>query len=79
MSTSVCRKRLLVYATVFFCITLCSSCTQVRFNEKQKHADRIMQFDYDPLASDIQNHVTTSREASIGGFSSAGAGGCGCN
>ena len=56
-----------------------NSCSQVRFNQKALLGDDMMHFDNDELGTDLQNHVLTPREASIGGFSAIGAGGCGCN
>ena len=63
-------------------ICLClifSSCTHVKFNERERLADRIMMFDANPLYAEMRGHVITPREAAIGGFSAIGAGGCGCN
>lgn len=58
---------------------LVTSCTHVKFNERERLADRIMIFDSNPLYSEMRGHVITPREAAIGGFSAIGAGGCGCN
>lgn len=56
------------------------SCMHVRFNEKERLADRTMIFDYDPVGTEMRAHVLTPREAAIGGFTGGvGAGGCGCN
>jgi hypothetical protein len=59
----------------------CAGCAhQVRFNEKERLADRTMIFDYDFLGSEMRGHMITPREASLGGFTgTVGAGGCGCN
>jgi Domain of unknown function (DUF4266) len=54
-------------------------CTGVRANQKERLSDRIMAFDYDRVHTEMMGHITTPREGAIGGFSSAGAGGCGCN
>lgn len=56
------------------------ACRHVRFNEKERLADRTMIFDYDRLGTEARAHVTTPREAAVGGFTGpVGAGGCGCN
>jgi Domain of unknown function (DUF4266) len=54
-------------------------CTQVRANQKQRLSDRIMVFDHDHVQTEMLGHIVTPREGAIGGFSAAGAGGCGCN
>ena len=54
-------------------------CTGVRANQKERLSDRIMAFDYDHVHTEMMGHTMTPREGAIGGFSSAGAGGCGCN
>jgi hypothetical protein len=57
-----------------------AGCTHVRFNEKERLADRTMMFDYDFMGSEMRGHILTPREASLGGFTgTVGAGGCGCN
>src|SRR5438132_1524534 len=43
-------------------------CTHVRFNEKERLADRTMIFDYDPLGAEMRGHILTPREGAIGGF-----------
>ncbi|MBA3698861.1 MAG: DUF4266 domain-containing protein [Planctomycetes bacterium] len=58
---------------------LAGGCTPVRVNQKQRLADPIMAFDHDHLHSEMMGHIITPREGAIGGFSSVGAGGCGCN
>jgi hypothetical protein len=54
-------------------------CTPVRANQKQRLADPIMVFDHDHVHTEMMGHILTPREGAIGGFSAAGAGGCGCN
>lgn len=71
------RSRLLVLLLTVLLFS--ASCTRVRFNQKELLGDDMMVFDHDEMGSDLQNHVLTPREGSIGGFSSVGAGGCGCN
>ena len=46
--------------------------------EKGQLAQPEMQFDPDPLAARIQQHIYASKEAAIGGYG-VGGGGCGCN
>lgn len=58
---------------------LCEGCQRVRFNQKQRLAEPAMQMDRDHLGADLEGHVLAPREGAIGGFSSVGAGGCGCN
>ncbi len=72
------RIGFLAAATILLA-TLGSGCANVRFNEMERLGDRTMIFDYDALARDLHAHVLTPREGSVGGFSSIGAGGCGCN
>ncbi len=56
-----------------------TSCRNVRFYERERLSDRTMGFELDPLQAELREHVLTPREAAMGGFSSAGAGGCGCH
>ena len=46
--------------------------------EKGQLAKPGMQFDPDPLALRIEQHIYTSKEAATGGYG-VGGGGCGCN
>lgn len=46
--------------------------------EKGTLARPEMQFDADPLAAKLTQHIYTSREAAAGGYG-VGGGGCGCN
>ncbi len=57
---------------------LASGCAEVRFNQKGKLSAPAMTFDHDPLAVELRGYVITPREAAMGGFDGAGAGGCGC-
>jgi hypothetical protein len=66
-------------AAVLLLLLALGGCSHVRFNEKERLADRQMQFDADPLAAELRGHILTPREGSIGGSSNIGAGGCGCN
>jgi len=58
---------------------LSAGCTPVRTNQKQRLADPIMVFDSDAVHTEMMGHILTPREGAVGGFSAAGAGGCGCN
>ncbi|MFT5435098.1 MAG: hypothetical protein ACI9OJ_005815 [Myxococcota bacterium] len=60
------------------CLVL-SSCSQVRFNQRQRLGEAAMQFDPNPLAGKLSSKILTSREAAIGGFFGSSVGGCGCN
>ena len=62
-----------------FCLSILAGCSSVRFNQKERLGDRIMIFDYDHVAAELRGHILAPREASLGGFSAGGAGGCGCN
>ena len=59
--------------------TFVSGCTTVRFNERKRLGEAAMQFDPNPLASEMMGKVLSSREASVGGFHGSAVGGCGCN
>jgi hypothetical protein len=54
-------------------------CSHVRFNEKERLADRAMLLDADPLNKELRGHILSPREGAIGGNNNVGAGGCGCN
>lgn len=53
-------------------------CVSVKIHEKERLADRTMIFDYDSTVSAVRSDIITTREGSIGGFSSANAAGCSC-
>jgi hypothetical protein len=53
-------------------------CTTVHPWEKEKLAERKMQFAPDPDEDELDLHMQEAREGSSGGYGSAG-GGCGCN
>jgi hypothetical protein len=50
----------------------------VRAHEKERLADRTMQFDYDGEEAAADAHVQVNREGATGGTGTRG-GGCGCN
>lgn len=55
-----------------------SGCAHVKPWEKEKLAERKMQFGADPDEAELDLHMQEAREGSSGGYGSAG-GGCGCN
>ena len=71
--------RIRVVLVVLTLGVLASACTTVRFNERKRLGEAAMQFDPNPLASEMIGKVLTSREASVGGFHGSAVGGCGCN
>jgi hypothetical protein len=72
-------KLLLTTMSLGGLLFVASGCTNVRFNEKERLANRAMYFDYDHIGAEMQGHILTPREGAIGGFYAVGAGGCGCN
>lgn len=67
-------SKLIIAAVMLFV----SACDTVAFYEKERLNDPAMQFDSDPLYSQMRQHMLTPREGAIGGFSTIGAGGCSC-
>jgi hypothetical protein len=55
-----------------------AACSATKFHEREKLADRAMQFDQDAGLSYLRQKIEAAREGSLGGFGSAEAGGCGC-
>jgi hypothetical protein len=55
-----------------------AGCATVHPWEKEKLAERKMQFAPDPDEDELDLHMQEAREGSSGGYGSAG-GGCGCN
>ena len=72
-------KNIFILFATLGALAFASGCTHVRFNEKERLADRTMIFDHDFVGAEMQGHILTPREGAIGGFYSVGAGGCGCN
>jgi len=62
----------------FLLLILFLGCNRVQFHQKERLSDRIMVFDPDAIAAQMHGNMVTPREATIGGFSSVGAGGCSC-
>jgi len=57
---------------------LLSACAEVKPWQKGELAKPAMQFDGDPLAARLAQHVYFSKEGASGGYG-VGGGGCGCN
>jgi hypothetical protein len=56
-----------------------AGCGEVRLFEQHRLNRPDMRFDADPLQYELREHIHAAREGAVGGFSGAGAGGCGCN
>ncbi len=69
------RRRRLVALLALLAI---ASCTHVRPRQRETLAKRKMKFAPDPAEDELDLHMQESREASSGGYGTAG-GGCGCN
>ncbi len=59
-------------------VTGCATVQPPQPWEKGDLARPSMQIDPDPLATAVQQHIYTSKEAANGGYG-IGGGGCGCN
>ena len=57
---------------------LLAGCATVHPWQREKLAERKMQFAPDPDEDELDLHMQEAREGSSGGYGSAG-GGCGCN
>ena len=55
-----------------------SGCSTTRYYERQKLADRAMDFDPDRPVVYLRDKIEAAREGSFGGFAGSAAGGCGC-
>jgi ABC-type uncharacterized transport system auxiliary subunit len=75
-----CQRRRGALVALLIAATLCGCATMAPPQpwEKGTLARPEMQFDPDPLATKIDQHIYTSKEAATGGYG-AGGGGCGCN
>lgn len=60
------------------CLSVLTSCTQVKPWQRGYLAKEEMAWRTDPLEGALNDHIFFSKEASSGGSSAAG-GGCGCN
>ena len=72
------RLALLILSSPALLAMGCASFNPPQPWEKGQLAQPAMQFDPDPLAQRIQQHIYTSKEAATGGYG-VGGGGCGCN
>lgn len=59
-------------------LLLLAGCAGARPYQREHLAAPCMQFDADPMAVLLQQHVYDYREGSTGGYG-GGGGGCGCN
>jgi hypothetical protein len=68
------------WMTLFLCslALAAAGCVRVRPYERELLAKPIMTFQPDPYEDVLDLHMLEAREASAGGYGSAG-GGCGCN
>jgi hypothetical protein len=55
-----------------------SACAEVKPWQKGELARPAMQFEGDPLAARLAQHIYFSKESASGGYG-VGGGGCGCN
>jgi len=53
-------------------------CAATQFHQREKLADRSMQFDHDGGLTYLRLKTDAAREGALGGFGNAAAGGCGC-
>lgn len=67
-------QQILIAAILITCLSGCFAIDQW---QRQYLGDSIMNFDYDPGESILNEHIYPRREGSSGGYSGAG-GGCGC-
>jgi hypothetical protein len=72
------RLASLVSSSLVLLVAGCASFHPPQPWEKGQLARPEMQFDPDPLAARIEQHIYTSKEAATGGYG-VGGGGCGCN
>ncbi len=69
-------KKIIIFSLLAFLFTGCIQ--EVKPWEKGTLAHERMQIGGNPMIKKINEHVFTSREASVGG-GGIGGGGCGCN
>ncbi len=67
-------QQLFIASILIVCFSGCFAIDQW---QRQYLGDSIMNFDYDPEESNLNEHIYPRREGSSGGYSGAG-GGCGC-
>ncbi len=71
------NHRFVAVALLLTALVMLSACAQVAPWERGRLAQPEMALDPDPAQRALREHVYMSREAAVGGASSAG-GGCGC-
>ncbi len=71
------NHRFVAVALLLTALVMLSACAQVAPWERGRLARPEMALDPDPAQRALREHVYMSREAAVGGASSAG-GGCGC-
>lgn len=71
------NHRFVAVALLLTALVMLSACAQVAPWERGRLAQPEMALDPNPAQSALREHVYMSREAAVGGASSAG-GGCGC-
>ncbi|NQU39491.1 MAG: DUF4266 domain-containing protein [Lentisphaerae bacterium] len=59
-------------------LAMANGCRSVPVYQRARLSDRLMRFDADPTAEELRQHILSPREAAIGGYATAGAGGCSC-
>ena len=69
------RFRLLSMLTL--AVPLLNGCAMVGYHQQARLQMPDMRFDHDQQGHAVIQHIHTAREASVGGFGSEGAGGCG--
>jgi len=72
------RRSTILLACAALVVTGCATIEPPRPWEKGELAQPAMQFDPDPLAAKVEQHIYASKEAATGGYG-VGGGGCGCN
>jgi glucose/arabinose dehydrogenase len=71
------RARRVLGVAALAAAVACAGCG-VRANQRERLAKPKMQFNPTPEATELEQHVYSYREGSVGGYD-AGGGGCGCN
>ena len=58
---------------------LAGGCSGVEYHQKKELGRRIMQLDANPLETDFESKILSSREVSGGRPGNSAGGGCGCS
>lgn len=72
------RIRSVGVVLLFLACTVSGGCRNVDFYEREAFADRLMEFEPDPIETHFFQKSYYSREGGVGGFGTAAGGGCGC-